>query len=75
MWQDKKIHYRPNVLGTGKLSMKRSWIMAANYKTLEYDLERFLVVINKHACNHETARDGKIWEFINTVDPKLNARN
>lgn len=74
MWQDKKIHYRPNVLGTGKLSMKRSKIVAANYKTLEYDLER-LVVINKHACNHETARDGKIWEFINTVDPKLNARN
>lgn len=75
MWQDKKIHYRPNVLGTGKLSMKRSKIVAANYKTLEYDLERLLNVINKHACNHETARDGKIWEFINTVDPKLNAGN
>lgn len=39
--------------------------MTANYKTLEYDLERFLAVINKHACKHETARDGKMWEFFN----------
>lgn len=67
MWQDKKIHYRPNVLGTGKLFMKRSWIVAANYKTLEYDLERFLVVINKHACNHETARDMAKYENLSVL--------
>lgn len=54
--------------------MKRSWIMVVNYKILEYDFER-LVVINKYVCNYEIVRDGKIWEFINIVDFKLNARN
>lgn len=49
--------------------------MVVNYKILEYDFERFLVVINKYVCNYEIVRDGKIWEFISIIDFLLNAKN